>query len=55
MLCVSKDPPETCAHFLTFHKVVGVKCKKLIFEPILGNFGQFSNLKKKVDVFVVGL
>ena len=28
LVCVSKDPPETCAHFLTFHKV-GVKYKYL--------------------------
>ena len=28
LVCVSKDPPETCAHFLTFHKV-GVKYKLL--------------------------
>ena len=47
VLCVSKDPPETCAcaHFLTFHKV-GVKYKyiKLLFFYQVGNLGQFTDL-----------
>ena len=50
LVCVSKDPPETCAHFLTFHKV-GVKYKymKLLFSYQVGNLGQFTDLMLFLD------